>query len=104
MNWQNELEQLIAAVPSAEYAALVGELARHQAQLMLPVGPRKNLAAPQDFTERDRLLTVCQVADQLGMSKDWVYRHQRELGTTHTGRSLRFRQSAVSRYLTRGNR
>jgi excisionase family DNA binding protein len=94
-NWRDDLERLIAGVPSAEYAALVGELSRHQAVLLLQ--PQ----APSPAHSDDSLLTAEQVASRYGVSKAWVYRHQDKLRAIRlSGRALRFRESAVRRFLT----
>lgn len=52
----------------------------------------------------DRLLTVQEVADRLGVSADWVYDNQRKFAVVRVGRSLRFRESSVERYLRRNAR
>ncbi len=62
--------------------------ALHTAVLLRALAP----AAPVDG---DRLLTVREVAAQLGTSPDWVYRHAAQLGAHRLGRALRFSGRAL---------
>ncbi len=94
MSWQDELDRLVATVPTAEHAALVGELSRHQAVLLLQP------PAPSSPSSDGSLLTAEQVASRYGVSTAWVYRHQDELRAIRlSGRALRFRESAIKRFL-----
>jgi excisionase family DNA binding protein len=47
------------------------------------------------------LLTVDEVAAVLRMSKDWVYRHRRELKALKLGRELRFEPGDLRAWMTR---
>lgn len=50
----------------------------------------------------DSLWTVDQVAEYLGMTRDWVYREVREERLPHFkvgARRVRFRKDAIDRYL-----
>ncbi len=47
------------------------------------------------------LLTVDEVAAVLRMSKDWVYRHRRELKALKLGRELRFDPSDLRVWMSR---
>lgn len=47
------------------------------------------------------LLTVDQVAARLGVAPQTVRRRQRQLGAVKVGRSVRFPQPGVERYLSR---
>ena len=49
----------------------------------------------------ERLLTVDEVAAVLQMSKDWVYRHRRELKALKLGRELRFEPGDLRAWMTR---
>jgi excisionase family DNA binding protein len=47
------------------------------------------------------LLQVEQVAERLGVGRQWVYRHQKALGAVRVGRALRFTPGAVARFVER---
>jgi hypothetical protein len=47
------------------------------------------------------LLTVAQVAPQLGHCEKWVYEHKYQLGFVLIGRKIFFRQSVIDEYLQR---
>jgi excisionase family DNA binding protein len=48
----------------------------------------------------DRLLTVTQAAERLSTTKDWLYRHARQLSfTVKSGRQLRFSSAGIDRYI-----
>ncbi|HWA67781.1 MAG TPA: helix-turn-helix domain-containing protein [Mycobacteriales bacterium] len=49
----------------------------------------------------ERLMTVDEVAAVLQMSKDWVYRHRRELKALKLGRELRFEPGDLRAWMTR---
>jgi len=42
-------------------------------------------ASAREAAGDDRVLTVAEVAEQLGRSQDWVYRHAKELGGRRAG-------------------
>ncbi len=51
-------------------------------------------------SEPDRLLDVDAAAKRLGMSKDWLYRHARQLPfRVPQGRLLRFSSHGIDRYI-----
>ncbi len=48
----------------------------------------------------EQLLTVQEVADRFGLSKDWLYRHWKAVGGVKLGRKvLRFPATALPKYL-----
>lgn len=50
--------------------------------------------------EPDSLLNVAAAATRLGSSRDWLYRHSRQLPfTVHNGRLLRFSSHGIDRYI-----
>jgi excisionase family DNA binding protein len=49
----------------------------------------------------ERLMTVDEVAAVLQMSKDWVYRHRRELKALKLGRELRFEPGDLRAWMAR---
>jgi excisionase family DNA binding protein len=49
----------------------------------------------------ERLMTVDEVAAVLQMSKDWVYRHRRELKALKLGRELRFEPGDLRAWMSR---
>ena len=74
-------------------------IALHLAALQVAVATR--LAAPRGRDDGpDRLLRVKEAAALLGMSPDWLYRNaDRFRFTVRNGRSLRFSERGLRRYL-----
>jgi excisionase family DNA binding protein len=49
----------------------------------------------------EKLLTVDEVAEQFGLTSDWLYRHWQAIGGVKLGRKvLRFPTTAVRQYIT----
>ena len=46
-----------------------------------------------------RLMSAKEVAEHLGVTRDWVYSHRDEIGWTEVGGCIRFRQNDLDRYL-----
>jgi len=70
-------------------AALFGALVATAAQ-----------ASTGPTTEPDRLLDVAAAAERLGVSRDWLYHHARQLPfTVRQGRLLRFSSHGIERYI-----
>jgi len=88
---------------------LIGELTRDiiPALLMELAALRLTLAASLENSHRpdvglphDHLLTVEQAAQQLSVSRDWLYRHSRSLPfVVRQGRLLRFSAKGIDEYL-----
>ncbi len=98
--WRDLLEAAVSAAPPAERPLLIGELARWQAQLfMVPVLSRPGTSTPATKKPSECLLSVQEVAKRLGVSNAFVYRHGTEVGAVHVGRSLRFTEASIIRYL-----
>ncbi len=96
---RKELESALVAaqtVSPEELARLLGDLEEVRvtalARLIAPATPR----AP------DRLLSVNQAAERLGVSRDYIYRnHQRFPFTRREGRCLLFSAQGIERYIGR---
>ena len=89
--------ELIGELPRDIIPALLMELAALQlslaASLEKPHGPGLALT-------RDHLLTIEQAAQQLSVSRDWLYRHSRSLPfVVRQGRLLRFSAKGIDEYL-----
>ena len=96
MSWREQLAAAVAAAPGTDRVELVGELARYQAMLTMSPALPDDSPAPS----RDEYLTADEVATMCKASRSWVYRHRDVLrGAKLSGRVLRFRRSAVDRYL-----
>src|SRR5262245_5274980 len=81
----------VAAELLEELGPLVGQLARRAQQRNGSV-PGPKAAAP------DLALTAEEVAERLGVSVEWVYRHKAKLGGRRLShRVVRFPESAVAR-------
>ena len=53
-----------------------------------------------ELSPEDRLLTVKQAAEKLGLSRDYIYRHAKALPfTVRIGRQVRFSNKGIERYL-----
>jgi excisionase family DNA binding protein len=86
------------AVPIEQVPALIAGLAAAQGQLAARLLARNDAARVADPS--DRLLTVEQAAGRIGMSSDWLYRNARRLPfTRRAGRSLRFSEKGVDRWI-----
>ncbi len=66
------------------------------------IGPEPTAPEPQPSPSGDRLLTVAQVADVLGMSPRWVYDNAEKLPFTRRIKRgvLRFSQMGLDKYLS----
>ena len=110
MNWRDELEVILKRAEDAELPDLAGELARAQALVALRL-QRQNgglLHRGEDPESRrgenpqqDRLLTVDEAADVLGVKTGWLYRHADRLPFTRklSPKMLRFSELGLRRYL-----
>lgn len=88
------------AVPLEEVPAMIGRLEELKAALWIRASsPAAAANPPPRPAGEDRLLTVQEVAKHLGVSADWVYDHQRHFAVVRVGRSLRFLDSSVERYI-----
>lgn len=84
-----------AVLPAEERACVLVQLAALLAALGAGVPTAR--AVP---TDSGRLLTVRQLAERLQQSEDYVYRHARDWPfTTRNGRSLRFSEAGLERWL-----
>jgi len=87
----------VAGVPPEAVPDLLAELERVRAALW------QRLTAPAlpPTPAGERLLTVDEAAARCGMSRDWLYRHARTLPfARRVGRSLRFSETALERWLS----
>jgi excisionase family DNA binding protein len=94
----------IADVAAADLPALIGEAealrarlwARLQATSAQPTTP----APAVNGNGADRLLTVDEAADRLGVSRRWVYRHVKALPFVRrlSGGTLRFSEKGLTRW------
>jgi excisionase family DNA binding protein len=87
-------------VSPATAAALLAKLAGVQtvllARVFAPAGENKGNAASAE----DRLLTVAEAAEQLGLSQDWLYRHAKILPfTVRLGNTLRFSATGIAKWI-----
>jgi predicted DNA-binding transcriptional regulator AlpA len=72
----------IAALSPEAVIALLGELETIRAQLWARLLASPNSPATAAAEEADRLLSAKEVADLIGVSVRWVYRHQRRFPFT----------------------
>jgi predicted DNA-binding transcriptional regulator AlpA len=57
-------------------------------------------ATPEVASEPDSLIDVTAAAERLGVSRDWLYHHARQLPfTVRQGRLLRFSSHGINRYI-----
>lgn len=98
------LERGIAEAPPEDLPALVGDLARLQSLAALRIAAPA-LRNPESVASEppDRLLSVKEVADRLGRSTSWVYRHKPELPFYRSlpGGRGGFSEAGLNRYLKR---
>lgn len=96
-----ELETALAQVPPEETPTLLGEVERLRARLwgrMMEGAGNPRGSAPEGA---DRLLTVEDASERLGLSKDWLYRHADKLPfSVRIGpRQLRFSAQGIEKYI-----
>ncbi len=85
---------VFTTIPREQIPAVIALLA---ARLIEPEPKRDDRS-----DEPDPLLTADEVAERLGASRPWVYRHADALGVIRlTRKKLRFSQAEVERYLRR---
>ena len=96
---RRELESALIAVRTIsheELPRLLGDLEELKATALA------RLIAPPAAQTSDRLLDVEEAAERLGVSRDYIYRnHRRFPFTRREGRSLRFSDQGIERYLRR---
>jgi excisionase family DNA binding protein len=106
MSWRDEFRRLMEKVPEAELPDLVAELARGDAIA------RRRLYAPQadavtspepggNGDALDRLLTVEEAAERLGVRPRWLYENADRLRFTRRigRRTLRFSEKGLEQYM-----
>ena len=98
MNWRSNIQAAVRAVPDDQLTAAIGELERWKAELWLRLHqpddqPTTNAKPP------DQWLTAKQIADRYSISIKWVYQNANALGAKQFGRSRRFPERGVRRYL-----
>ena len=85
----------------AEAAAMLVELAGLQAALAGRLSaPSPQPTTRRDAAESDRLLTVSQVAERLGVTPRWLYRHAKDLPFARrlTRKTLRFSEVGLRQW------
>lgn len=96
-----EVAEEIDSFSADQLARLLAEVSALQSALLA------RLLTVRDFDDRttskddDHLLTIEEAAQRLGTSKDWLYRHWRQLPfTVKLGhRQLRFSSKGIEKYL-----
>jgi predicted DNA-binding transcriptional regulator AlpA len=93
----SSLEAMIHHADQAECAALIGGLERVKALAYGKMLHRE----PEPSRQEDRLLTVAEASDKLGMTKDYLYRHAETFPfTVRMGaKQLRFSLNGIERYI-----
>jgi predicted DNA-binding transcriptional regulator AlpA len=97
-NWRAELTAIVDEVPPDAVPDVLGELARLTALLQMRLHVPRGNGRPSPTPLRS--LTAKEVATVLGMSRNWVYRHAKELGGAKLSEgALRFPEQDVRRYV-----
>ena len=99
--WRDSLRRAVDMVRDDELADLLGELARLEALAGVRLSKMSASAtAKESARPEDRYHKAEDVANRLGVSKQWVHEHRTELGGVKLSKGcLRFRQRDVERYL-----
>ena len=85
----------IDSIPHAELPAALAHLLALQARAVA----RMAIAQPADG---DRLLDAIEAGEMLAKSPKWLYKHSRHLPfARRVGRSLRFSEAGIRRYIDR---
>ncbi len=110
-SWEEPLAGLEEAAREASLERLP-ELSAALARLSALVSLRLTTEPLRDLQEAlragakaDRLLTVQEAAQRLGLTEDWLYRHYRELPFTRKvgEQTLRFSESGIDRWIRNGS-
>ena len=89
-------------IPPEQVPDLVAELARAQAALLSAASrPPAAVHRVSDRPDEDRMLDVDEAATLLGVTKQWVYRHAKQLPFTRSisPRIVRFSRIGIQRWL-----
>jgi hypothetical protein len=87
----------VAALPIETLKAL---LVKHTAVGTILLGALLVAGGSSKSPEPDTLLDVETAAKRLSTTKDWLYRHSRQLAfTVRQGRSIRFSSAGIERYI-----
>jgi len=102
------MERTARETPLESLPELSGALARVSAlvSLRLATEPLRDLQeALQAGAKADRLLTVQEAAQRLGLTEDWLYRHYRGLPFTRKvgEQTLRFSEAGIDRWIRNGS-
>ena len=101
----DEFERLVQRADRGEIPALLGALEQVRAMAWVRLSaPQAAAQAPtRPSSRKDRLLSVPDAAELLGVSERWVYDHADELGGQRlSARCLRFSEKALRRRMERG--
>jgi hypothetical protein len=93
-------------IPDADLPDLAGELARAQAIVALRLQQQDGgMSQRRDSPEPDRLLTVKEVMEALGVKNPrWVQRHCKDMGGFKVGNLIRVPASGLEAYKKRCRR
>ena len=98
------IENLIAdpeKVDTLSHEETTGILARIAALQPLLIGRLASLGSDLKESKSDTLLNVEEASERLGVSKDWLYRHAKELPFKKRigPRQLRFSEAGIEKYI-----
>jgi excisionase family DNA binding protein len=93
--------RLVEAMPPEVARALLLQLAPLTEALRLrALSPPASVNGQPEAPAEDRLLTVEEAAQKLGLSRDWCYRQAKRLPfAVRIGRQLRFSERGIERYI-----
>lgn len=91
----------VAEIPPDRVPALLGEIERLRATLWARLTTPAGGNGQPDPPAEDRLLSVTEAAEKLGLTEDYLYRHAKTLPfTVRVGpRQLRFSLRGIERYI-----
>jgi excisionase family DNA binding protein len=87
----------LRTVAEALPAGTVVPITREQLLTLLDTNPPP-ITAP---AKAERLLSVGEVSQRLGIGRQWVYRNGQQLGKVKIGRTVKFNERSVQRYIDR---
>ncbi len=91
------LHQAVETLSPEEAPGVIGALEAVKSKVWMRMFRLNGQPQP---SESDRLLTVKEAADRLGISRDWVYRHAEKLPfTVRLGSRLLFSAQGIERYI-----
>lgn len=99
-----ELEQGISHLSPDHCAGLLGELEKLKGKAWITMMRFQGAAVPSAVIEKDRYLSVDEVAERFHVSKKWLYRNKKKMPHSQPSRKiLLFPERAITKWFASRN-